>query len=353
MQNLRAKYSKRLRIKALIGRVFDKAFQQYTGKQRLGVPFRGPSGRMFVVDPETHRPHPWAPEQNIPGTQVGGQQVRPSPFSAIGSGPAIPTKLPGHPTSKTSKKRVARKEAKQGYRRTPASDIDRLEIAAVDDLDVWPILADAYEEEGDDETANRIRSAHKKKQAIRSGQQIATTMPYAIDNPEDGSRYGADWLNRDFYDNFGDYHSTPPDWLVNEIAEHSGLTEEAAREGFISLRTYANVPPESDQGRRTWLVTRLAGNLVRDLESLDPESGMNDMFAPSAPLMDLRSRVYGLIGSEDVDDALRIGDAVVEYVHNTHLDAEAGAGDLPDYAEQHMQVLEQGLRTVRSEIGNK
>ncbi len=348
MQNLRAKYSKRLRIKALIGRVFDKAFQQYRGKQPLGRPFQGPSGGMFIVDAETHHVHPWSAESEATKQRVGGQQVQPSPFSAVGSGPAMPTRMSRDPTSKTSKKRVARKEAKQGYRKTPATDRDRLEVAAVDDLDVWPVLADAYEEAGDDETAQKIRALHKKKQGLRWGQQIATTMPYQIDNPEDGQRYGADWLNRHFYGNFERDGEYPPDWLVDETVEHSGLTEEVAREGLISLRDYADHFPQSGLESRTWGVAQLTGGVVRGLEGIDPESGTNDMFAPSAPVMDLRRRVYGLIGSEDVDEALKVGDDVLEYTRSTYPGGEAGG--LPDYVEDDMENLEAGLRHIRSQI---
>ncbi len=220
MENLRAKYSKRLRIKALIGRVFEKSRKPYmgspgyTGQRQVNRKFQGPSGRWFMVvqrggrkqvirtvpdgaqQAQEHGPQvqtsPFKGKQNkAPDPEskrsqrrlAEGRRIRPAnlggPDSGVNTvelgmdtdlGAEVPTlkgtvRTPRDAQSKQSQRRLAKKETtKQVREGVITSDIDQLEVAAADDHEVLPVLADAYEEAGDDKTAGRIRDWYTGKE---------------------------------------------------------------------------------------------------------------------------------------------------------------------------------------------
>lgn len=133
--------------------------QKYTGKQPLGKPFRGPSGRMFIVDEQTHHVHPWSPEESLRGNPL----VKPSPFSGAPS--RRTAKKPGNVPADPNSKKNTRKRERERYRKTPASDLDRFEVEVMDSEDPKALhaLADMYEEQGDQETADKVRDRYYEK----------------------------------------------------------------------------------------------------------------------------------------------------------------------------------------------
>ncbi len=317
MENLRSKYSRAKKLEAVLGRVFDKAFQRYTGKQQIGKPFMTPSGIWYIIDEHSHRPHRWSPDQGMSQPQMGGQ-IKPSPFSAVGSGPAKQNRTPRDLNSKQSQRRLTRKQQKEGYLKPATSDIDRLEIAAMDDREVLPILADAYEEAGDNDTAHKVRDWYTGR---GQANQLIAKVPGIVGN----------WI-------FDAIPEQIDEDQLDYFAEEAGVSSEEAKRGIDWLFDQVNRKPANakeaaiDELRDD--ANLLAGNwqgYIHNPEEINEQAGL-------------------LIGSDDVDHAIEVAELLRDRV--AELDPK-GLSEMQQRSQQqdqdNLNIMINKLRKVKDD----